>query len=362
MNNIIIITGGSGGHITPAIALAEELIKRNYHITFLADQKFAQFDFSLPDGLKYYIIDSTSPFKKGLKNKLLFPYKALIGLIKSIQLIRQYNPKLVVSFGGYMSFPGLIACILLRKKYMIHEQNAILGKANKFFAKNAYIVATSFKKMYNLQENLREKLVFTGNLVRKEFIEMRNSAQEDFNESKDQRLNILIIGGSQGAKIFDEIMPKILSLVNRDLRSKINIIQQVREENINILQNQYQELGIKAELKNFFPHIYDLYKKSNLIIARAGASTIAEISALGKASILIPFPYAAENHQFLNAKALVYEGGAWCIEENNEMVKRISEIINKILEDFEYLKIKSESAGKNFNNAQIKLADIVESI
>lgn len=361
MTNIIIITGGTGGHITPAISMAEELIRRNYNPIFITDKRFHEFNFKLPSNLVVHTIDSISPFAKGIKKKILFPFKTIIGIFKAVKLIRSYNPKLLISFGGYMSLPGLIAAIILNKKYMIHEQNSILGKANKFFAKKAYIIATSFKKIYNLEDLYKDKIIYTGNPIRSEVLNLREIG--DISNLESEELNILIIGGSQGAQVFTEILPKAFSFVDRDFRKKISITQQCREEDIIGLRTKYHDLGInKVELKKFFPNICDYYKNSNLIIARSGASTVAEISGIGKASILVPFPYAAENHQFLNARSLVYEGAAWCIEENRETVIKIAEILNKIFDDFNILRLKTESAGKNFINAQIKLAEIIESI
>jgi UDP-N-acetylglucosamine--N-acetylmuramyl-(pentapeptide) pyrophosphoryl-undecaprenol N-acetylglucosamine transferase len=360
MNNIMIITGGTGGHITPAIALAEELVKRNLNPIFITDEKFKKFNFKIPSQSVIYSIDSTSPFKKGIKNKILFPFKAVGGFFKALKIIKQYNPKVLVSFGGYMSFPTLLAAIFLNKKYILQEQNSILGKANRFFASKAYIIATSFRKIYNLEDKHHAKVVYIGNLVRQEFINIRNSSQEDPMENRN--LNILVVGGSQGAKIFTEILPRALSFIPTHYKDRISVVQQAKEEDVISLRYRYQDLGIKAEIGKFFANIYDYYKKSNLIIARAGGSTIAEINALGKAVILVPFLHAADNHQLLNAKSLVYEGSAWCIEENNEIVKKLSDILNKILDNFEILELKTESSGKNFSNGQIKLADIIESI
>lgn len=385
MQKIFITTGGTGGHIIPARCLAKELSEK-YKVRILTDKNYKKYH-SEDDNFNYSTISSAKATKKPLK-LIFFLIKITLGVLKSLFLILIHRPKYVFSFGGYATFPTIIAAILTKRKIILHEQNAHLGKVHRIFAKFATKIALTFKKTDALPSNFSEKTVITGNPVRKEIIELnkkqyqfpqeiqpkkRNkmgydnillaSEFEDAQEADNQKqfFNILILGGSGGAKIFSEILPKAIFNLGENLKNDLNIFQQCRENLLEQTFEQYENFNINIEIDSFFEDMENKIDKAHLIIARSGSSSIFEFAAAKKPMILIPFAKAADNHQLKNAKIFEKSGCAILVEEKNFTINKFSKTLTNLLQNKEKLATMSENCNKIATlDAAQKLANLID--
>lgn len=336
---IAILTGGTGGHIFPAQAIAEELIKKGYKITILANKNYQKFHSS--KNYNYKIISSSYP-KKNL-SLFKFPFILFFGFIQSLIWFLANKPTKIISFGSYATFPALLAAIILRKKIILHEQNSILGKVNKIFAKYANKIALSYKKTLGLKNKYQNKVIYVGNPVRQEIESLKNEKftlphflQKDsiiekkhFNKNCD-KFNILILGGSGGATIFGTQIIEAIIKLNKDLIN-FSITHQCHQKNLTNVKKFYQKYNINANVSAFFTDIACEIKKSHLIISRAGSSAISELICAAKPSILVPFAKSTNNHQLQNAQSLENENCTILIEEKNFNPQTIADNINKLL-------------------------------
>jgi UDP-N-acetylglucosamine--N-acetylmuramyl-(pentapeptide) pyrophosphoryl-undecaprenol N-acetylglucosamine transferase len=318
MKKILLVAGGTGGHYFPAEALLEELTENNYITNLITDKRCEQY-ISYPEFTK--IID-TKKLSGSKINKILGLIYLPTSIIKSILFIIKFEPNLLISFGGYTSIPHLIAATILRIPIILHEQNSIIGKANLLFCKLAKIIMLSYKNTINLPNKYKTKSIFTGNFIRKKF--------RQANKSQNTKFIILVIGGSQGAQIFSkEITDAIINLSYE--HKDIKVIQQVVQKDLDSVKEIYIKNGIEAEIETFFSDIDRKYSEADLIIARSGATTIAEIISLSKPSILIPMPSSVDNHQYFNAKLLEDKEATILIEQkniNNQLYNILNQLIN----------------------------------
>jgi UDP-N-acetylglucosamine--N-acetylmuramyl-(pentapeptide) pyrophosphoryl-undecaprenol N-acetylglucosamine transferase len=343
MNNnfIIIATGGTGGHIFPAEAVKKALTQKGYKVLMLVDEKYKNF---IQIGQNIIELPS-SPITGGIFNKIVKIYKIILSICLSIKILYKYKPKLILGFGGYPSFPPCIAAYLLKIPYILHEQNAILGKTNEFMLKKALFLATSFKDTEKIPLNLNHKIKYTGNPIRDEFKNITIS-NNDLN-----KLKILVIGGSQGASVFAKIIPEAIKTLPDDLKNKVSIIQQSRKEEIEAIKKQYVEVGIKHEVSHFFNNINTKLSESNLVIARAGAGTIAEIQEIGIFAILVPLPNSARNHQYINALKYTKEKSAIIMEQNKDFTaENLREKITFLLNNSNNIIVKRKPPSKATEN------------
>jgi UDP-N-acetylglucosamine--N-acetylmuramyl-(pentapeptide) pyrophosphoryl-undecaprenol N-acetylglucosamine transferase len=394
--HIIIASGGTGGHIIPARCLALELAKKaNYNVTFFGDKKIKGYVKSGDNFQSKIIFASQFANQVGFKAKISLFFALLkigLGFVECLILFSISRPNLIVAFGGYATFPILLAAKILRIKYILHEQNAHLGKVHRIFAKNAKKIATSFKETSGISDFDKDKIILVGNLVRKEISKLAkkpyklpNLAEDDFLENKnrlgydvilaseiydfeerensekensdfeDNKLfNILIIGGSGGAKIFSEILPKAFYNLSEEIKEKIKVTQQVRKELLEKTFNSYKKFNINIHIDDFFDNMPKLIDKSHLIIARSGSSSIFEFCAAKKPMILVPFAKAADNHQLKNAKNIEKIGGAILLPESDFTINKITEILSKIIMNEKKLKEMSKNSAKFFNQDGLK--------
>ena len=308
MKKIILNAGGTGGHFFPAIALGEELAKHGYRIYLITDKRCKKY---LTEDIKFTVKIIDLRIKSGgLQGKLIALVKILFSTLKALMYLTKIRPHTMVSFGGYPTIPSSSAALLLNIPLIIHEQNSFLGKTNKFFARFAKVVALSYAET-KFEKNSSQSSVITGDVVRANIKNL--VAKDNFN---NPTFRILIIGGSQSAKIFSTLIPEaIKQLLKLDPSVKLQITQQAPESDHEVIGKIYSDLGISHRLSGFFHNIENEYNNAELAICRAGASTIAELSSIGLPAIFIPYPYAADNHQFLNATVLEKNGASWCIEQ-----------------------------------------------
>lgn len=373
-SQIFISSGGTGGHIIPARCLASYLEQEEQKVTFFGDEKYRGY-IKENDQFKSVII-SSSQLRKSPLALIKATLKIALGIFQSLYYFVIYRPKCLVSFGGYATFPILIAAVLTRKKIILHEQNSHLGKVNRIFAKYADVLALSFKDTSGIDKKFLEKTTFVGNLVRDEILQLNKLSYQlpdleeekkpqvksnnkmgydvllasefydyDIDEEGKDFFRILVIGGSGGAKIFSEILPKAFFNLNEDVKSRIQVIQQSREELVESTFQQYKSFNINIIIDSFFENMSELIKISHLVIARSGSSSIFEFCAAKKPMILIPFALAADNHQEKNARYLEKNGAAVVLNENEFTINKVSDLLRKLINSPETLKEMSDNAS-----------------
>ncbi len=340
---ILIATGGTGGHIFPAYSLANYLKDKNFEIELTTDKR----------GLKYLQnyknlnlkIIPLSPLKKNtiftfLKSVLIILYS----IIKSFNILLYNRPSIIFGMGGYASFPICIAASILRINFVIYENNLIIGKANKYLLPFAKKIFVSYNEVEGIPEKYRKKIFEIGNIVREEIVNFKliNNKDNEFN-----KLNILILGGSQGAKVFAEILPRILKKINESI-VPIMVYQQCLKDQKNNLIKFYSEAKIDCEIFNFTDNIIDYYSKANLVITRSGASVLGELINIKIPLILIPLPTSADNHQYKNAEFYSKKGYGYLLDER-EINDKLFNIVNSMYND--------KSFANNFLSNQGKYSD-----
>jgi UDP-N-acetylglucosamine--N-acetylmuramyl-(pentapeptide) pyrophosphoryl-undecaprenol N-acetylglucosamine transferase len=367
---IFITTGGTGGHIIPARCLAFELAK-DEKIIVLADKKYQNY-IKNNDNFNSIIINSSQIVNSAFKMPLAAT-KIAFGVIKSIFLMIVHRPKYIISFGGYATFPVLFSAIITRRKIILHEQNAHFGKVNRIFAKFAAKIALTFEKTDGISPELQKKCIITGNFVRPEILKLNEkeyilptkselkerdkmgyeglilaSEFDDFDEFENNRqlFNILIIGGSGGAQIFSEILPKAFFNLSDEIKNNIKVTQQCRPDLMEETFEQYENFNINIEIEHFFEDMDKKIDEAHLIIARAGSSSLSEFAIAKKPMILVPFALSADNHQLKNAKFFQENEAAILIEEKNFTINNISQNITKLLKNPQILRKMSQNCQK----------------
>lgn len=323
---IVMTSGGTGGHIFPALSVAKELIQKGYRVVYLTDKRGLHFCDDMVD-LETKSLPSSSLQKDTLVQKGLAVFKIILGTFLSFFLLIKLRPKIVVGFGGYASFPILVSAIILRKKIIIHEQNAYLGKTNRLLAPYADLVASGFPLK---NPPVKTDYLVIGNPVRKPVLEARKSTYTL--PQKNKKLELFITGGSLGARIFSTLIPESIDKLPKTLQRQIKIVQQCRQEDILKVTEKYKSMNIEAELEAFFVDIAERIKKAHLIISRSGASTVSEVSTIGRPAIFIPYPFAADQHQIFNAEYLSKKKAAWMFIERDLTIEQLSAHIKSLLD------------------------------
>ncbi len=357
--HFVLAAGGTGGHMIPAHALAEELMKRGHHVALVTDARGANIP-GLFDGVQTHII----PAGRITKNPMswLGGVKAIMaGRKMSLRLFETFQPSAVIGFGGYPAFPVLLAARKAKIKSAVHEQNAVLGRVNRMVAGFVDALALSYPNVERLPEKNRDKSWLIGNPVRAEVVGLRSQPFPLVDE--ESVLRILVVGGSQGATILSQVVPDGLAMLPVNLRRRLQVTQQCRAEDIERVRVRYQDLGIAADLATYLNDLPERLGWSHLVIARAGASTLAELSCAGRPSILIPLPSATDDHQTANVRELVDAGGARSIAQAKFTAKELAKQMQRLGLDPEGLTNaagRARSVGRP--NATRDLADLVENL
>ncbi len=308
---ILISAGGTGGHMSPASALASDLVGRGYRVELATDCRGSQFS-SMFAGLAIHIVRSGTA-GAGLMGKIKGAANLGFGILHAFKLVKSLNPDLVIGFGGYPSVPAVFAAQKLDILTILHEQNAVIGKANAFLAPNAERIALSMRAISGLEGDEKYRSVITGNPVRPEISALYDIDYEELFDKGE--FHILIMGGSLGATVFSDVVPKALSKLPEEFRNRLKIVQQCRDSDIGAAREIYKVAGIDAKLSTFIDDVAGELQKAHLVIARSGASTVAEVSIAGKPAIYVPYPHHKDQQQKKNALAISDVGGAWVMEE-----------------------------------------------
>ena len=353
----ILSAGGTGGHMFPAQALAEELLARGWDVKLSTDLRGARFTKNFPDAVKVETVSSATFSKNGLIYKIKAFFLILGGIFASLKAFWKHRPNIIVGFGGYPTIPALAASIFMSLPRIIHEQNGVLGRVNQVFAKRVHLVACGTWPTI-IPENIMSEHI--GNPVRKEVLSRSGSP---YIPPGNHPMSILIMGGSQGAKILSNIVPEAICNLPDEILNYIRVFQQAREEDCERVKSYYSNKGVACEVKPFFGNIASHLSEAQLIISRSGASSVADISVVGRPSILIPLGSAIRDEQTLNAYPLKKLRAATVIAEKNLTVKRLNKAVLKILSSPENASRMAVNAHKTVVlDATKKLADRVEEI
>ena len=352
---ILLSAGGTGGHVFPARALADELILRGYHVEIATDTRGVKYFDGLDAKIPRHIISSGS-YASGLLGKVIGTFELLKGFIQSIKLIRRMKPIAIVGFGGYPSAPPIFAGQFLGVKTIIHESNAILGLANKLLAPFATKIALSYPETDGIPDKLKSKSICTGNPVRQAIADLSIVPYPHMND----KITIMIFGGSQGAKVFSDVVPLALVALPPELQSRLHIIQQSIPSTIDAVREIYLKSKLDFEIKPFFDDMPTRLKNTHLFIARSGASTVAEFTAAGRPAIYVPFPRHKDNQQVFNAEQVAKAGGGWVVLEKDLTVEGLKTTLEGLLQSPENLQKAAESARNlGLIDATQRLADII---
>ena len=353
----ILAAGGTGGHMFPAQALAEELLMRGWDVKLSTDLRGARFTKNFPDAVKVETVASATFSKHGLIYKIKAFFLLLGGIFASVKAFCKHRPTIIVGFGGYPTIPALAASIFMSLPRIIHEQNGVLGRVNQLFAKRVHLVACGTWPTI-IPENITSEHI--GNPVRKEVLSRSGSP---YIPPGNHPMSVLIMGGSQGAKILSNIVPEAICNLPDEILNYIRVFQQAREEDCERVKSYYSNKGVACEVKPFFGNIASHLSEAQLIISRSGASSVADISVIGRPSILIPLGSAIRDEQTLNAYPLKKLRAATVIAEKNLTVKRLNKAVLKILSSPENASRMAVNAHKTVVlDATKKLADRVEEI
>lgn len=357
--NFVLAAGGTGGHMIPAHALAAELRGRGHGVLLITDERGSRYP-GLFAGVPVHILPAGR-----LGGGPIGLLKALGSVVKgrreAKRLYREHRPDAVVGFGGYPAFPSLLAASSLNIPTVLHEQNAVIGRVNRLLAGEAEAIGTAYDEVDRLKSRYRGKAVLIGNPVRAEIARLGELPFPPFEEVAP--LKILVTGGSQGASVLSTVVPSGLGLLDPSLRRRLQVVQQCRPEDIERVRSQYAELGIPAELMTYIEDMPEKLADAHLVISRAGASTIAELTAAGRPAILVPFAAATDDHQSANARELVKSGGARAIQESSFTPQVLARQIEALAMDPVALSnaaARALSVGRP--HAARDLADVVERV
>jgi len=357
---IALAAGGTGGHVFPAQALAEVLRARGHRLALLTDTRGDRFGAALPE-IERHAISSASPSTRGVLGKLSAVFHLVMGARQARRVLQTIRPGAVVGFGGYASVPPLYAARRLGIPTMIHEQNAVLGRANRLLAGRADRIATSFPNTSRIAAEAEQRTVCTGNPVRPAIAALGESPYEA--PAEGGRFRLLVVGGSQGAQVLSKVVPAALARLSDASRARLSINQQCRPEDLEAVRAAYRSAGIAAECDRFFEDMAERLGAAHLVIARSGASTVAELAASGRPAILVPYPHALDDHQSANARALEAAGAAWLMPQQSFTENALGERIELLMREPARL-VEASRAARSFARADAAggLAALVEAL
>jgi UDP-N-acetylglucosamine--N-acetylmuramyl-(pentapeptide) pyrophosphoryl-undecaprenol N-acetylglucosamine transferase len=354
---ILLAAGGTGGHMFPAEALAHALLGRGLDVALATDERGGGFGDRLTQ-VKVHRIASGGVAGKGLLTRVRNFMRLGMGFMQARRLLRQLRPAIVVGFGGYPSIPPLAAAQRGNIPTLLHEQNAVMGRANRFLAKSAARLALSFEQVQFADVVPAARRTVTGNPVRPEISAIADAPYVA--PTAGEKVRLFVMGGSLGARVFGRAVPEAVALLPQDLRNRLSITQQVRAEDLAQAQEDYRALGLTVELQPFFNDVPRRLREAHLLITRAGASTLAELTAAGRPAILVPLPNSIDDHQMANARALDSIGGGWLLPESTLSARSLAKILQEVLADPARLeKAAAAAKGLGKREAADRLADLV---
>lgn len=357
---MVVAAGGTGGHLFPAQALSAELIARGHRVVLMTDPRGRNYAETFPKA-EIVTVPSATFADRGFLGKIGAFASLARGAMTAYGQLGRLKPDAVVGFGGYPSLPTMVAATQRRMKTLIHEQNAILGRVNRFVAGRVSAIAASFPKTERVPGAAQARIVITGNPIRAPLAALAGTPYTGPGSSGPLRL--LVFGGSQGARVLSQTVPAALGLLPAPLKERLSIEQQCRPEDLEGARTQYAALGLKADLAPFFHDMGERLSRAHLVISRAGASTVAELLAVGRPAILIPYPFAMDDHQRANAAILGAQGACAPMLEKELTAQALSSLISDLAGEPERL-MRMAAAARTLGRpgATAKLADAAEAL
>jgi UDP-N-acetylglucosamine--N-acetylmuramyl-(pentapeptide) pyrophosphoryl-undecaprenol N-acetylglucosamine transferase len=353
---VVIAAGGTGGHFFPAEALAAQLARRGRRIVLMTDARSAGLRSPVFEGRECFVLRGAGIAGRGVWRGAKAALALSTGVIQARLILRQLNPAVIVGFGGYPAIAPILGNRLRlwhRAPVLLHEQNAVLGRANMLLSRQADVLALTFANTARKPASCVTEI--TGNPVRPAIAALLNQAYD----APHDVVNLLVLGGSLGARVLSDVVPGALAALPEPIRARLVVTQQCRAEDLTRVRNAYAAYGIAAELAPFFDDIATRLAAAHLVIARAGASTVAELAVAGRPSILVPLPGAIDDHQSANAAAL--GSGAWVLAQPNFTESALADLVSQLLTDTALLQNAARVAGRHgVADAAARLADLVE--
>ncbi len=357
---IAVCAGGTGGHLFPAEALSAELKRRGHKIILLTDSRGLKFGDRFPCDEIFEIPSSTLSLRAPVK-AVVAGGRICWGIIKAWRILKSARVSAIAGFGGYPSLPPMVAAHLLGLPACLHEQNAVMGRANRFLARFATVLAKSFDTTQKVPEGPKLRIITTGNPVRQQVIDLRASAYVP--AGADQPFRLLIFGGSQGAKVFSDVVPVALDLLPETTKKRLKVIQQCRAEDIDRVKTAYTNAGLEADVAEFFHNLPQNIAEAHLVVARSGASSLSELTVIGRPAVLVPLPNTLDNDQRENARALETAGGAWVIDQSQFTPQKLAKMLEEFIDKPDLLITAAQAAHKiGKSDAVMHLADALEQI
>ncbi len=356
--HFLLAAGGTGGHMLPAYALAGELIARGHRVALVSDDRGLRIP-GAPAKLETHVLPA-GRVHGGPVGWVKAALAIRKGRRQAIELIGEFDPAVVVGFGGYPSLPSLLAAGATRRPRVIHEQNAVLGRVNRLMAPRVDAVAVAYRNIHRFPEKQAMKRHLTGNPVREEIVAIREEGFPPLPE--DGIVRLLVVGGSLGATVLSEVVPAAIAMLPPALLERLQVVQQAREADIEGVRARYAELGVAAECAPYIADLPERLRWAHLFIGRAGASTVAELACAGRPAIFVPYPHAMDDHQRWNVVDLVEAGGAIAFAQADFTPAAVAKHIQRMaLEPGALEAAAGHAAGCGLPQATRDLADLVES-
>ena len=354
---IVLSAGGTGGHLFPAEALANALKAAGARVALATDKRVGALSGAFPAD-EIVEIPSATPSGRSVPQMARAALLLGAGVATAVPALRRLKPAAVVGFGGYPTVPPVLAAAMLRRPAIIHEQNGVMGRANRLLARYADVIATGFPTVKEIPSGIRGKIVHTGNPVRPAVIAAARAAYPSALEC--DKMHLLVFGGSQGARVMSDVVPAAVERLPTDLRSRLEVAQQARQEDLRRVRSQYERLLPGADVQPFFPDLPNRIAQAHLVIARSGASTVAELAVIGRPSILVPLPGALDQDQAANARSLADIGAALVIPQAEFTPERLANELQAFFDDPERL-TRGAAAAKSagMTDAADRLAQVV---
>ena len=356
---VLLAAGGTGGHLFPAESLAAELGRRGYTVDLATDHRADKYGRAFP-ARQIHIVSSETVRGRDPVALARFAWRLGRGIVQALGIVRRTKPVAVVGFGGYPTFPPLLAAWLSGVPTVLHEQNAVMGRANRALAGRVSRIALSFQATARIGA-AAAKATVTGNPVRDMVIEAARIAYDP--PQADGEFRLLVFGGSQGARFFSEAVPPAVSLLAPDLKARLRITQQARAEDAGAVEAAYAAAGVAAEVAPFFVDLPRRIARSHLVVCRSGASSVTELSVIGRPAILVPLPGALDQDQAANAQMLDAAGGGWTMPQGGLTPEALAEALTRFMtEPGELADAAANARAEGRPDAVARLADVVEAV
>ncbi|MBJ6126742.1 undecaprenyldiphospho-muramoylpentapeptide beta-N-acetylglucosaminyltransferase [Microvirga splendida] len=357
---ILLTAGGTGGHLFPAEALANALKASGAKVALATDKRANAYAGSFPAD-EIVEIPSATPSGRSVPQMAGAALMLGRGTLQSVSVIRRLKPAAVVGFGGYPTVPPVIAASLLKVPTVIHEANGVMGRANRLLARRATVIATGFANIKGIPANVPGKVVHTGNPIRPAVLEAARQAYAPLEAGG--KLRLLVVGGSQGARVMSDVVPPAIELLPVELRARIAVTQQARGEDLERVREHYQRLGVAFEAEPFFKDLPHRLGSAHLVVSRSGASTVAELAVIGRPSILVPLPGSLDQDQAANARTLGDQGAAIVCPQSDFTPERLASEIRTFFQEPDRLTRAAAAAhSASITDAAERLAQAVLSL